>query len=70
MDGNRSTVDSDAALAVAPATQQYVGRWNQLVSTTNWEKGRIIIQWRDALSSQMLRQVSIRMKLGADLLAA
>lgn len=25
---------------------QYIGRWNRLVSTTNWEKGRIIAQWR------------------------
>lgn len=29
--------------------QEYVGRWNQLVSTTNWQKGEIIIQWRDVL---------------------
>jgi len=34
---------------VAQASQPYVGRWNQLVSTTNWEKGRIIFQWREAL---------------------
>lgn len=27
----------------------FVGRWNQLISTTNWEKGRIITQWRQAL---------------------
>lgn len=27
----------------------YVGQWNRLVSTTNWEKGRIICQWREAL---------------------
>jgi hypothetical protein len=27
----------------------FVGRWNNLVSTTNWEKGRIIAQWRTAL---------------------
>ncbi len=27
----------------------YIGRWNRLVSTTNWEKGRIIYQWREAL---------------------
>ena len=27
----------------------FVGRWNRLVSTTNWEKGKIIAQWRDAL---------------------
>lgn len=27
----------------------FLGRWNQLVSNTNWEKGRIIHQWREAL---------------------
>lgn len=31
------------------ASQPYVGRWNRLVSTTNWEKGRIIHEWRTAL---------------------
>ena len=29
--------------------EQFVGQWNRLVSTTNWEKGRIICHWRDAL---------------------
>lgn len=28
---------------------EFVGRWSTLISTTNWEKGRIISQWRDAL---------------------
>jgi hypothetical protein len=27
----------------------FVGRWNRLVSTTNWEKGCIICEWREAL---------------------
>ena len=27
----------------------FVGRWNKLVSTSNWEKGRIIHEWRNAL---------------------
>jgi hypothetical protein len=27
----------------------FVGRWQQLTSDTNWEKGRIIAQWRAAL---------------------
>ena len=27
----------------------FLGRWNRLISTTNWEKGRIIHQWRTAL---------------------
>ncbi len=34
---------------VEATCQEYLGRWNRLVSTTNWEKGRIICQWRDAL---------------------
>jgi hypothetical protein len=31
------------------ASQPFVGRWNRLVSTTNWEKGRIICEWRTSL---------------------
>ena len=31
------------------ASQQFLGRWKKLVSTTNWEKGEIIHQWREAL---------------------
>jgi hypothetical protein len=27
----------------------FIGQWRRLVSTTNWEKGRIIHQWRQAL---------------------
>lgn len=48
------TSASTAAVAApeSPAADmagQYVGQWNRLVSTTNWEKGRIICQWREAL---------------------
>ncbi|MGE0755540.1 MAG: hypothetical protein AB7F89_11400 [Pirellulaceae bacterium] len=31
--------------------QPYLGQWTRLVSTTNWEKGRIIHEWRAALSA-------------------
>ncbi|MEX2172457.1 MAG: hypothetical protein WD851_24260 [Pirellulales bacterium] len=31
------------------ASAPFVGQWRTLISTTNWEKGRIICQWRDAL---------------------
>lgn len=34
---------------VEETSLEYVGRWNRLVSTTNWEKGRIISQWRRQL---------------------
>ncbi len=33
-------------------TAPFVGRWNRLTSTTNWEKGRIICQWREALMEE------------------
>ena len=36
---------------VAEASTEFVGRWNRLVSTTNWQKGEIIRQWRDALEA-------------------
>jgi hypothetical protein len=36
---------------IAAASAEYLGRWNRLVSTTNWEKGRIICEWRAALIS-------------------
>lgn len=42
---------SDSLVA---ASQPFVGRWSKLVSTTNWEKGRIIVQWREALVAQGL----------------
>ena len=28
---------------------QFLGQWQRLVSTTNWDKGRIIHEWREAL---------------------
>lgn len=34
------------------ASQPFVGQWNRLVSTTNWDKGRIIHDWRQALVVQ------------------
>ncbi len=41
---------SDAATtAIDETSGPYLGQWNRLVSTTNWEKGRIILEWRQAL---------------------
>ena len=39
---------SPSAEKLELASDSFVGRWNTLVSTTNWEKGRIIQQWREA----------------------
>jgi hypothetical protein len=47
------TPDLSLEAALSPqltqASQPYIGEWNQLVSTTNWEKGRIIAAWRGSL---------------------
>jgi hypothetical protein len=45
-------MEGQAALAVdlvEQASTEFHGRWDRLVSTTNWEKGRIIRDWRAAL---------------------
>jgi len=34
---------------IEETSTEYLGRWNRLISTTNWEKGRIICEWRSAL---------------------
>jgi hypothetical protein len=41
--------DSELSADAERVEQPFVGRWNQLVSQTNWEKGQIISQWRAAL---------------------
>ena len=45
----QSESSSDHARGLDETSQEFVGRWQRLVSNTNWEKGRIILQWRQAL---------------------
>jgi hypothetical protein len=36
---------------VDQTSEQFLGQWKRLVSTTNWEKGHIICNWRVALQA-------------------
>jgi hypothetical protein len=36
---------------VDQTSDAFVGQWKRLVSTTNWEKGRIIHEWRESLQA-------------------
>jgi hypothetical protein len=45
IDGELADSESDDAVLSSP----FVGRWNELISRTNWEKGHIINQWRQTL---------------------
>lgn len=35
-------------------SRPFLGKWNRLISTTNWEKGAIIVQWRQELAQSTL----------------
>ncbi|QDV24272.1 hypothetical protein [Aureliella helgolandensis] len=41
-----SEIDDPKSLELS---EEFIGRWTTLISTTNWEKGQIIQQWREAL---------------------
>lgn len=43
---SRDVADDPVVVELA---EPFVGQWNQLISTTNWEKGRIISEWRAAI---------------------
>ncbi|MEM7312439.1 MAG: hypothetical protein AAF497_04740, partial [Planctomycetota bacterium] len=40
---------ADSAAETSPRSEEFAGQWHGLISTTNWEKGRIILEWREAL---------------------
>lgn len=48
-DAPEESIDTELSPELLALQQPFVGQWNGLVSTTNWEKGRIISQWRAAL---------------------
>jgi hypothetical protein len=49
-------IDSpETSAELLETSQPYVGRWDRLVSSTNWEKGRIIAEWRQALMAASAR---------------
>jgi hypothetical protein len=50
-----TAVSSENSAELLKASQPYVGRWDRLVSSTNWEKGRIIAEWRQALMAAQAR---------------
>ncbi len=50
------TQSTTATLEIKPETIEqssaFIGKWNTLISTTNWEKGAIILQWRHSLTEE------------------
>ncbi|QEF99885.1 hypothetical protein Mal15_39520 [Stieleria maiorica] len=48
-DPDAAGVSDEDLQRASELAEPFVGQWNQLISTTNWEKGRIISQWRNEL---------------------
>ena len=46
---NPDEIAGTTVAIIEETSTEYLGRWNRLVSTTNWEKGRIIAEWRQRL---------------------
>ena len=44
--------EQESTYVVDDTSKPFVGEWQTLVSTTNWDKGRIISQWRAELIEQ------------------
>lgn len=42
-------MENEVNLTVEETSAEFLGQWNRLVSSTNWEKGRIIAAWRERL---------------------
>ena len=38
--------------SIMEPSKDYVGSWHNLISQTNWEKGRIILEWRSQLETE------------------
>jgi hypothetical protein len=47
--GGQSVEEAQNSPLVEQASVEFLARWQRLISTTNWEKGHIIQQWREAL---------------------
>ena len=49
-------LDSSSQIVISQKTttesKPFIGQWNTLVSTTNWDKGQIICQWRKQLEHE------------------
>ena len=52
-----NAVDTPEVIEIEDTVRQsvkFIGQWQTLISTTNWEKGQIIVAWRGELAMQDL----------------
>lgn len=52
LDPSPLEISSEELDSIAESSQPYVGTWQTLISQTNWEKGKVIQEWRTNLKEQ------------------
>ncbi len=57
-DESQLSISSEELDSIEAPSRPFIGSWQSLVSQTNWEKGKIIYEWRQQLQSE---QVSPRL---------
>lgn len=55
---NVEELSEQEAAELKEQSADFVGQWNGLISTTNWEKGKIIAQWQKSMADTDLPQHS------------
>ncbi len=55
---------TDTTTVAEQTSQEFLGRWQRLVSTTNWEKGRIITNGAKPWSKAKPKSPNTPTKLG------
>lgn len=48
-DAGDAVISEEELTRASELAEPFVGQWNRLISTTNWEKGRIVSEWRQRL---------------------
>ena len=57
-DESQLSISSEELDSIEAPSRPFIGSWQSLVSQTNWEKGKIIFEWRQQLQTE---QVSPRL---------
>lgn len=47
-------LSDDQTRELEERSQPFLGKWSKLISTTNWDKGEIIVQWQESMEKSKL----------------
>ena len=54
VDSTQEELTEDQTRELDERSQPFLGKWSKLISTTNWDKGAIIVEWQDEMAKSEL----------------